>query len=351
MLHKDQVDNTGHDKLGDKLKNTSYVGIMRGMKGRLLVAGILIVLSAPFAVSAAVILEQPEASETQQISGDSPQYFSGASQRTPSLTSLFNATGTVRKATVKFDMLNWVNKDGIQAYLYECPILPGDSLTQCRRVVAMDAAQGWDGSIIHPVGTTTGEFSVDFTKATAFGFQGPDYEDGVPLIPTRGYRLELVFTPNSYTSRIYGVNRQDGGFYPYFRIEGDVPTSTPATTTPPDGGMRGQMRQVLMVCVAVLAVFALLDCWWGLVYILLPTLPLLAAVYPMEWVQGPLYIWWYRFAVPWTVAAMALIAVVPSSAKPIVSTLAMLVVSVITLAILTDKVLLKYYRIVMSPTD
>ena len=111
------------------------------------------------------------------------------------------------------------------------------------------------------------------------------------------------------------------------------------------------MRQVLMVCVAVLAVLALFDRWWGIVYVLLPTLPLLAAVYPMEWVEGPLYIWWYRFAVPWTVAAMAVVAVTPAAGKPLVSTLAMLVISVITLAILTDKVLLKYYKIAQDPTD
>lgn len=110
--------------------------------------------------------------------------------------------------------------------------------------------------------------------------------------------------------------------------------------------MRGeQLKPMLMACVAVLAVLALFGRWLSLVYVLLPTLPLLAALYPMDWVEGSAYVWWYRFSLPWTVAAMAAVLVTPASGKPFVSTIAVLILSVITLVILSNKVLLKYYRI------
>ena len=112
----------------------------------------------------------------------------------------------------------------------------------------------------------------------------------------------------------------------------------------------GQLRYILGGCVAVLTLLAMAGKWLSLVYVLLPTLPLLAALYPMDWVEGSAYVWWYRFALPWTVAAMAAVLVAPASGKPFVSTLAVLVLSVITLVILTNKVLLKYYRIARSET-
>ncbi len=207
------------------------------MKGPLIAMSIAAALCAPLVASAAVILEQPDFSQFEQIVGDTPQFFSGASQRTPSLESLFTATGTVRRATVRFDMLDWPTADHqMQAYLYECPLAPDPNLSQCRRVVAKDTALGWEESgVIHPANWDPegGEFSIDFTHATSFGFQGPDYEGGVPLYPNRGYRLEIVFQPNSYTSKIFGAySTTTGGFNPFFRLEGDVPTSTPATTTP-----------------------------------------------------------------------------------------------------------------------
>ncbi len=207
------------------------------MKGPLIAMSIAAAFCAPLVASAAVILEQPDFSQFEQVVGDVPQFFSGASQRTPSLESLFTATGTVRRATVRFDMLDWPTADHqMQAYLYECPLAPDPNLSQCRRVVAKDTALGWEESgVIHPANWDPegGEFSIDFTHATSFGFQGPDYEDGVPLYPNRGYRLEIVFQPNSYTSKIFGAySTTTGGFNPFFRLEGDVPTSTPATTTP-----------------------------------------------------------------------------------------------------------------------
>lgn len=113
--------------------------------------------------------------------------------------------------------------------------------------------------------------------------------------------------------------------------------------------MRGTLRQVLMACVAVIIILALFDRWWGIVYVLLPTVPLLASLFPMdEWVHGMAHEWWLRFAVPWTVAAMAIVAITPAAGKPFVSTLAVLVLSIVTLVILTNKVLLKYYRIAME---
>ncbi|MBP9757131.1 MAG: hypothetical protein KBD06_00865 [Candidatus Pacebacteria bacterium] len=111
-----------------------------------------------------------------------------------------------------------------------------------------------------------------------------------------------------------------------------------------------QLQYWLAGCVAVLAVLAMFGKWLSVVYVLLPTLPLLAALYPMTWVEGSASVWWYRFAIPWTVAAMAAILVTPAAGKPFVSTIAVLILSVITLVILTNKVVLKYYRIARSET-
>ncbi len=115
--------------------------------------------------------------------------------------------------------------------------------------------------------------------------------------------------------------------------------------------MRDQLKQLLMVCVgflALLVVFGWSEAW---VYVLLPTVPLLASLYAMHWVTGSAYMWWYRFAVPWTAAAMAAVLLTPGSGKPFISTLAVLILSVVTLVILTNKVFLKYYRIARSSTD
>ncbi len=117
------------------------------------------------------------------------------------------------------------------------------------------------------------------------------------------------------------------------------------------GYMKGQLRQVLMACVAVLAVFALFDRWWSIVYVLLPTVPLLASLFAMTWVNGTAYEWWMRFAIPWTAAAMAAITVTPFSGKPFVSTLAAIILSAVTLVVIWNKVLLKYYRIALSESN
>lgn len=113
---------------------------------------------------------------------------------------------------------------------------------------------------------------------------------------------------------------------------------------------RDQLKWVLMACVGMLALLVLFGWSPTLAYVLLPMLPLLAAFYPMTWVEGSAYVWWYRFSIPWTVAAMAAVLVVPASGKPFVSTLAVLILSVITLVILINKVILKYYRIARSDT-
>ncbi|MBP9757130.1 MAG: hypothetical protein KBD06_00860 [Candidatus Pacebacteria bacterium] len=203
------------------------------MKGRLIVAGFLVALGTPFAAFGDVIKEQPVFSGVEHIGGDVPLVFSGASQRTPSLLSLFSATGTVRTAKIRYDMTAWSNPNGLQLYLYECPLKPGDSLPQCRKIVARDAALAWDGTLIHPPVANTGEMTIDFNSAQAIGFGDHEFTDGVPLNPDRGYRLEGVFDPNSHTIDVYGMPGETGGFFPYFKLEGDVPTSTPATSTPP----------------------------------------------------------------------------------------------------------------------
>lgn len=115
--------------------------------------------------------------------------------------------------------------------------------------------------------------------------------------------------------------------------------------------MRDQLKQVLMVCVgllALLAVFGWSEAW---VYVLLPTVPLLASLYAMHWVKGSAYMWWYRFAIPWTVASMCAVLLTPSSGKPLVATLSVLILSILTLAILVQKVVLPHYRIALNAAE
>ncbi len=123
--------------------------------------------------------------------------------------------------------------------------------------------------------------------------------------------------------------------------------------------MRDQLKWVLMACVGLLTLLWLFgggSFGQGLAYALLPTLPLLAALYAMQWVKGEAYRWWFRFAVPWTIASMCAVLITPTAvgkleAKSLVSTLAVLVLSTITLVILYKKVILPHYHIAQSKYD
>jgi hypothetical protein len=115
--------------------------------------------------------------------------------------------------------------------------------------------------------------------------------------------------------------------------------------------MRGQLKHVLMACVGILALLVVFGWSDSLAYVLLPTLPLLAGLYAMHFVKGAAYLWWYRFAVPWTFASMCAVVLTPFAAKSVVATLAALVLSIVTLVILVQKVVIPNYRIARNPAD
>ncbi len=115
--------------------------------------------------------------------------------------------------------------------------------------------------------------------------------------------------------------------------------------------MRGQLKQVLMACVGLLALLVVFGWSAWLAYVLLPTGALLASLYAMHWVKGAAYLWWYRFAVPWTFASMCVILLTPSQGKPFVATLSVLVFSIITLIILVLKAIIPHYRIARTVSD
>ncbi len=115
--------------------------------------------------------------------------------------------------------------------------------------------------------------------------------------------------------------------------------------------MRGQMKQVLVVCVAVLAVLVVAGWSEWLKWALVPAVPLLAALYAMHLVKGSAYIWWHRFAVPWTVASMCAVMIVPLTGKPFVATLSVLVLSILTLVILVRNAIIPHYRIARAVTE
>ncbi len=202
------------------------------MKGGLIVAGILAALMVPGLSFAAVIIEQPISTATEHIYGDIPMIFSGSSGRTPWLMSTFSATGTVRTIKIRYNMTRWDNPVGVQVYLHECPLLATDTLKLCNDINARDSSLGWDGTFIHPPISNNGELTIDFTSAGTYN-GSVDFTDGVTLDPTRGYRLEVKFISNSFDVDVLGAWGSGGGFYPYFKLEGDVPTSTSATSTPP----------------------------------------------------------------------------------------------------------------------
>ncbi len=114
--------------------------------------------------------------------------------------------------------------------------------------------------------------------------------------------------------------------------------------------MRGQLRQVLTVCVAVLALLALTGWSDWLMWALVPTVALLAGLFAMHWVKGSVYLWWHRFAIPWTIASMCAILITPMAGKPFVATLSILILSIITLVILIRNVIIPHYRIARTAT-
>ncbi len=109
--------------------------------------------------------------------------------------------------------------------------------------------------------------------------------------------------------------------------------------------MRGQLKWLLGVCAVVFALSMVFG--WGstLAYTLLPAAALLAGLYAMHFVKGFIYIWWYRMAVPWTAASMLGVLITPDSAKPLVSTILVLLFSIATLVILFRWFVLPHYRI------
>ena len=112
--------------------------------------------------------------------------------------------------------------------------------------------------------------------------------------------------------------------------------------------MRDRLTYWLMACVALLALllmFADSAVARGLMYALLPAVPMLASLWAMHWVKGLAYIWWYRFAVIWTAASVCAVIIAPLSAKSAVAACAMVVLSAITLGIVFTRFIVPYYRI------
>ncbi len=115
--------------------------------------------------------------------------------------------------------------------------------------------------------------------------------------------------------------------------------------------MKGQLNIVLMVCVGILAILTLSGWSRSTAYVLLPTLPLLASLWAMYWVKGSAYIWWNRFAIPWTIVSMLLVLLTPASGKPFIATCMAMVLSAITIVIVFYKFILPHYFIARSPSD